>query len=62
LDKPNLDGIVQAARKMGFVPILASPTPSDSARQIYQLRKNGGGRVHLDDRDRLRLADVGAGG
>jgi energy-coupling factor transporter ATP-binding protein EcfA2 len=61
LDKPNLDGIVQAARKMGFVPILASPTPSDSARQIYQLRKNGGGRVHLDDRDRLRLADVGEG-
>ncbi len=46
LDERNLKGIVDAAREMAFVPILASPNESSAVDHIYFLRPDGD-RVYL---------------
>lgn len=46
LDERNLKGIVDAAREMDFVPVLASPNESSAVDHIYFLRPDGD-RVYL---------------
>jgi hypothetical protein len=47
LDRENLIAIVQEARKMGFVAVLASPEAMEAADALYFLREQNG-RVVLD--------------
>ena len=57
LDEHNLAGITEAAVDIGFVPILASPSASMAAEQLYHLRTQNG-RVYLDHRHRVRLSEA----
>ncbi|WP_022836402.1 hypothetical protein [Salisaeta longa] len=64
LDDRNLAGIVRAAQRMDFVPILASPTESTAVEHLYYLRSTDD-RVYLSQDQRVRLqpasdADVDA--
>jgi hypothetical protein len=52
LDRENLAAIVQEARKMGFVAVLASPEAMEAADSLYFLRENNG-RIMLDPRTSL---------
>ena len=54
LDESNLDGIVQAATSMGFVPVLASPTESTAVRHLYYLQSEDD-RVYLGPEHRVEL-------
>ena len=54
LDESNLEGVVQAATDMGFVPVLASPTESTAASHLYYLQSEGG-RVYLGPEHRVEL-------
>jgi len=54
LDESNLEGIVQAATNMGFVPVLASPTESTAVRHLYYLQSEGE-RVYLGPEHRVEL-------
>ena len=53
LDRDNLAGIVNAARSMGFVAVLASPDAMDAAEQLYFLEESDNGRVVLDPKSAL---------
>ena len=48
LDQGNLAAIVNAARQMGFIAVLASPEAMDAADKLYFLEEQAGGRVVLD--------------
>jgi len=48
LDQGNLTAIVNAARQMGFVAVLASPDAMDAADKLYFIEEQDGGRVVLD--------------
>ena len=50
LDQGNLTAIVNAARQMGFVAVLASPEAMDAADKLYFIAEQEGGRVILDPR------------
>ncbi|MDX9973793.1 MAG: hypothetical protein RBU21_12485 [FCB group bacterium] len=50
LDQGNLKAIVNAARQMGFVAVLASPDAMDAADKLYFIEEQDGGRVVLDPR------------
>jgi hypothetical protein len=52
LDRENLSAIVQEARKMGFVAVLASPEAMEAADSLYFLRENNG-RIMLDPKTSL---------
>lgn len=52
LDRENLEAIVQEARKMGFVAVLASPEAMEAADSLYFLRENNG-RIMLDPKTSL---------
>lgn len=52
LDQENLAAIVQEARKMGFVAVLASPDAMEAADSLYFLRENNG-RIMLDPKTAL---------
>ena len=52
LDHENLLGIVQKARELGFVPVLASPDAMDAADNLYFLREHKG-RVVLEPKTSL---------
>lgn len=52
LDRENLAAIVQEARKMGFVAVLASPEAMEAADSLYFLRENNG-RIMLDPKTSL---------
>ncbi len=52
LDRENLSAIVQEARKMGFVAVLASPEAMEAADNLYFLREHNG-RVLLDPKTSL---------
>ena len=54
LDESNLNGIVQAATSMGFVPVLASPTESTAVRHLYYLQSEDD-RVYLGPEHRVEL-------
>lgn len=54
LDDQNLAGIVRASTRMGFVPILASPTESTAVDHLYFLRSTGN-RVYLGPEQCVRL-------
>ncbi|MDK9706397.1 MAG: hypothetical protein OEL83_05045 [Desulforhopalus sp.] len=63
LDRENLAAIVQEARKMGFVAVLASPEAMEAADSLYFLREKGG-RIMLDPKTSLLRIErsVGDGG
>lgn len=48
LDHDNLAALVQAARDMGFVAVLASPDAMDAAERLYFIKEEETGRVVLD--------------
>lgn len=50
LDQSNLKAIVNMARQMGFVAVLASPEAMDAAEKLYFMEENEDGRVILDSR------------
>lgn len=52
LDRENLAAIVQEARKMGFVAVLASPEAMEAADSLYFLREQKG-RIMLDPKTAL---------
>ncbi|MCL7488222.1 MAG: hypothetical protein M8357_08640 [Desulfobulbaceae bacterium] len=52
LDRENLAAIVQEARKMGFVAVLASPEAMEAADSLYFLREKKG-RIMLDPKTAL---------
>lgn len=52
LDRENLAAIVQEARKMGFVAVLASPEAMEAADALYFLRESNG-RIFLDPKTSL---------
>ncbi len=52
LDRENLAAIVQEARKMGFVAVLASPEAMEAADALYFLRETNG-RIILDPKTSL---------
>lgn len=52
LDRENLAAIVQEARKMGFIAVLASPEAMEAADSLYFLREKKG-RIMLDPRTAL---------
>jgi len=52
LDRENLTAIVQEARKMGFVAVLASPEAMEAADSLYFLREQKG-RIMLDPKTSL---------
>lgn len=47
LDQDNACAIVRQSRRMGFIPVLASPEAMDAADNLYFL-KDSGGRMVLD--------------
>ncbi|MFO8071745.1 MAG: hypothetical protein R6V85_07700 [Polyangia bacterium] len=53
LDNDNLAAIVEAAREMGFVAVLASPDAMDAAERLYFIEEGSNGRVVLDPRGAL---------
>jgi hypothetical protein len=53
LDQGNLGGLVQVARRMGFIAVLASPDAMDAADKLYFIEENDKGRVVLDPRTAL---------
>jgi len=55
LDRRNLRGIVDAAERLGFRPILASPEAADVADVLYFLRENDDGRIVLDRSSSARV-------
>jgi hypothetical protein len=58
LDRENLAAIVQEARKMGFVAVLASPEAMEAADSLYFLREKNG-RIMLDPRTSLLRIERG---
>jgi hypothetical protein len=48
LDRSNLMSIVSAARRMGFVAVLASPDAMDVADRVYYIEEQDDGRVILE--------------
>ena len=59
LDAANLSAILELARQMGFVAVLASPEARDVADAVYYLNDNKG-RITLDPlRDRVRIEHHG---
>lgn len=60
LDRENLAAIVQEARKMGFVAVLASPEAMEAADCLYFLRESNG-RIILDPRTSLLRIERRAG-
>lgn len=54
LDDRNLIGITETAKRMGFVPILASPTESTAVDHLYYLQSSED-RVYLGPNQRVRL-------
>ncbi len=53
LDQANLTAIVNAARQMGFIAVLASPDAMDAADKLYFIEEQDGGRVMLDPQKAL---------
>lgn len=53
LDQGNLAAIVNAARQMGFIAVLASPEAMDAADKLYFMQEQAGGRVVLDPKTAL---------
>jgi len=60
LDRENLAAIVQEARKMGFVAVLASPEAMEAADSLYFLRESNG-RIFLDPNTSLLRIERRAG-
>lgn len=54
LDSDNLRSIVQQARKLGFIAVLASPEAMDAADHLYYLSERQG-RVTLNARCRVKI-------
>ncbi|MCP4450134.1 MAG: hypothetical protein GY809_01625 [Planctomycetes bacterium] len=52
LDSENLRSIVQEARKLGFIAVLASPEAMDAADHLYYLSEHQG-RVTLNSKHSL---------
>lgn len=52
LDRENLASIVQEARKMGFIAVLASPEAMEAADALYFLRESNS-RIMLDPKTSL---------
>lgn len=55
LDRENLASIVQEARKMGFVAVLASPEAMEAADSLYFLRETDGRIMLAPDTSLLRI-------
>jgi len=55
LDRDNLTSIVQEARKMGFIAVLASPEAMEAADSLYFLRETDGRIVLAPDTSLLRI-------
>ena len=55
LDRDNLTSIVQEARKMGFVAVLASPEAMEAADSLYFLRETEGRIMLAPDTSLLRI-------
>jgi hypothetical protein len=55
LDRDNLTSIVQEARKMGFVAVLASPEAMEAADSLYFLRETDGRIMLAPDTSLLRI-------
>lgn len=53
LDHDNLAAIVDAARAMGFIAVLASPDAMDAAERLYFIEEQENGRVVLDPKSAL---------
>ncbi len=49
LDHDNIAGIIQQAKALDFVPVLASPDSVEEVDRIYMLAENSDGRIVLDD-------------
>jgi hypothetical protein len=49
LDHDNIAGIIQQAKALDFVPVLASPDSVEEVDRIYMLAENADGRIVLDD-------------
>ena len=55
LDRDNLASIVQEARKMGFIAVLASPEAMEAADSLYFLRETDGRIMLAPDTSLLRI-------
>ena len=55
LDRDNLTSIVQEARKMGFIAVLASPEAMEAADSLYFLRETDGRIILAPDTSLLRI-------
>jgi hypothetical protein len=60
LDQANLAAIVNAARQMGFIAVLASPEAMDAADKLYFIEEQEGGRVVLDPKTSMVRIQRGA--
>ncbi|RFA27298.1 hypothetical protein CAI21_14750 [Alkalilimnicola ehrlichii] len=56
LDERNARRIVDLARSLNFVPILASPTEMDAAEVIYELRPGSNGRLVVGPEHRIEIS------
>lgn len=55
LDHDNIAGIIQQAKALDFVPVLASPDSVEEVDRIYLLSENAEGRIVLDETALIEL-------
>ena len=55
LDHDNIAGIIQQAKALDFVPVLASPDSVEEVDRIYLLAENAEGRIVLDETALIEL-------
>lgn len=55
LDHSNVSGIIQQAKTLGFIPVLASPDSVEEVDRIYMLAEKSDGRIVLDQTALIEL-------
>lgn len=55
LDHDNIAGIIQQAKALDFIPVLASPDSVEEVDRIYMLAENSEGRIVLDETALIEL-------